>query len=382
MISRNSFGTVVCAFLVLSTSSTAALGQNAPASDGSLPGNGDDRPASFSETMAGPSQSAGYRDVGPCPSCFCPRWTVSADFIILNRIGGASQTLVERTPFTIPPVVPGPNTPGTEALNSTDLQQGFSGGPRIDLIGHGDGDHPYDLEFSYFQTGGWNSDRAIGPDSPPDWLVMKCPGFVQTNQPPFDKEAMQWQYATQLHNAEFNVRWNPCYGVTMLTGFRWVNLNETLVGALNPPTISWEPPFWNTSTTNNLYGLQIGADGKLLDWGRFSVDGLVKAGIYDNNADQTTAVSVIHKQVRTAFDTINHAAGVGEIDLQCKYRVTKGLSLTAGYEVIWLGGVALAPGQIQETNVIISPKTVQALGVNCGSSVFFHGATVGVEYSF
>jgi hypothetical protein len=112
------------------------------------------------------------------------------------------------------------------------------------------------------------------------------------------------------------------------------------------------------------------------------VDGLVKAGIYDNNADQTTAVSVIHKQVRTAFDTINHAAGVGEIDLQCKYRVTKGLSLTAGYEVIWLGGVALAPGQIQETNVIISPKTVQALGVNCGSSVFFLGATVGVEYSF
>ena len=39
--------------------------------------------------------------------------------------------------------------------------------------------------------------------------------------------------------------------------------------------------------TNNLYGFQIGADGKLLERGRFSIDGLVKAGIFDNNAEQT-----------------------------------------------------------------------------------------------
>ena len=143
----------------------------------------------------------------------------------------------------------------------------------------------------------------------------------------------------------------------MLAGFRWVNLRENLVGALAPPTISWEPPFWNATTTNNLYGFQIGADGKILERGRFSIDGLVKAGIFDNNAEQTTAVSVIHKSVYSASASTNHAAFVGETGLQCKYQVTKGLSLRAGYEVIWLEGVALAPGQIQETHVATRWRT-------------------------
>ena len=78
-------------------------------------------------------------------------------------------------------------------------------------MGHGDSDHNYDLEFSYFQIGGWNSNVPIGPDNPIDWLVMKSPGdFVQTNQPPLlATQSMVWDYATQLQNAEFNVRWKP-----------------------------------------------------------------------------------------------------------------------------------------------------------------------------
>ena len=79
----------------------------------------------------------------------------------------------------------------------------------------------------------------------------------------------------------------------------------------------------------------------------------------------------------------NHAAFLGEIGLQCKYQVTQRLLLKAGYEAMWLQGVALAPGQIQETqSQVIRPVNVQALGVNCDSGVFYHGATAGLEYSF
>ena len=168
----------------------------------------------------------------------------------------------------------------------------------------------------------------------------------------------------------------------MLAGFRWVNLHEHLQGALEPPTVSWEPPFWNATTTNNLYGFQIGADGKIFERGRFSIDGLVKTGIFDDDAEQTTAVSVIFKRVRSASASTNHAAFVGETGLQCKYQVTERLLLRAGYEVIWLQGVALAPAQVQETYITASPIAVQALGVNCNSGVFYHGATAGLEYSF
>ena len=210
---------------------------------------------------------------------------------------------------------------------------------------------------------------------------MRCPGgFLQTNQKP--GQGMAWDYATQLYNAEFNVRWNPCCQVTMLAGFRWVNLGEKLVGALEPPTIRTEPPFWDTTTNNNLYGLQVGADWKIWQRGRFSIDGLAKAGIYDDNAEETTAVSVIAKQVRQASTSTNHAAFVGETGLQCTYQVTERLLLKAGYEAIWLEGVALAPGQVQETYCVVLPMSVQAMGVNCNSGVFYHGATAGLEYSF
>ena len=77
------------------------------------------------------------------------------------------------------------------------------------MIRHGD--CGYDWELSYFQIDGWSSDRSIGPDDPIDWLIMRAPGgFLQTNQQPLLAiQAMDWDYATKLYNAEFNVRWNP-----------------------------------------------------------------------------------------------------------------------------------------------------------------------------
>jgi hypothetical protein len=145
-----------------------------------------------------------------------------------------------------------------------------------------------------------------------------------------------------------------------------------------------EPPFWNTATTNNLYGFQIGAEGKLLERGRFSIIVPVKAGVYDNNAQQATTVSVIFKQLAAGSASTNHAAFVGQTGLQCKYQLTNDLLLRAGYEAIWLEGVALAPGQVQETYTTTNNlnNSVQALGVNCNSGAFYHGTTVGLEYSF
>ncbi len=314
MTRRNLLETVISAILVLAASSAAVLGQNKPTDYPLLTGNGEDSPPPFSELPADQSQSASRCDEGCCQSCSCPRWTASADFIILDRLGGANQMLVQGVAgFSTSDRFPGSKTfgelftaPGLEALNSNDFQQGFAAGPRVGLIRHGDSG--YDLELSYFQVDGWRSDRTVEPNGPDDCLVMKAPGhwlspttsqngwlgWIQTNQSA--TQAMAWQYASKLDNAEFNVRWNPSSRITMLAGLRWVYLGENLQGALSPPTVA-EPPFWSTTTSNNLYGFQIGADGKILEHGRFSIDGLLKAGIFDNNAEDTTLVSVIHKTV-------------------------------------------------------------------------------------
>jgi hypothetical protein len=327
-----------------------------------------------------------------------PRWTFSAEAIVLERIGGVNTTLVERVPGAVPFYATS-IAPGAEAFNGNQFQQGFFAGPKIRLMYHDDSG--YGVELSYFNIFDQSATKAIGPDSPADWLVMKAPGtFWQTQDFPY--QAMAWSSATNLYSAEVDGRLDLSRGVAVLAGFRWLQLNDNLQGTLTPADLTaptWKktcpgcnlflvapdgpagnyPPFWNTGTTNNLYGVQIGVDGKILELGRLSLDGLIKAGLFDNIAEQSTGVS-LQKVVYPSTAATNHAAFASEASLQLKYQLTEGLALKAGYEALWFDGVALAPGQIQET--YSTPSNVRALGVNCGSSVFFQGATFGLEYSF
>ena len=160
------------------------------------------------------------------------------------------------------------NAPGTPVLNANDLHQGFFGGPRLGLIHHAD--NGGELEFSYFQIDGWSCARSIGPvigpDGQPDWLVMRAPGGFLQEQDNKEKQMMVWDYDSRLYNAELNMRWNPFCRLTILAGFRWVNLSEDLQGNLPPERTV---PFWDSNTKNNLYGFQIGADARLFDAAAF-----------------------------------------------------------------------------------------------------------------
>ena len=335
-----------------------------------------------------------------------PRWTISVEAIALGRMGGVNQTLVGRVPGSVPFFQPPYDTstaPGVEAFNSNQFRQGFSAGPKIGLTYHDDSG--FGVELSYFNIFDQSATKTIGPDNPADWLVMKAPGtFWQTQDFPY--QGMAWSAATNLYNVEANGRWDITSRVTLLAGIRWLQLNDDLEGTLTSADRSaptWKtnpldladnlfqvallppdgpagnyPPFWTTSTRNNLYGVQIGVDGKILELGRFSLDGLIKIGLFDDNAEQSTGVS-LKKIVNPSQATTNHVAFVSEAGLQLKYKVNNGLTVKMGYQALWLDGVALAPGQIQET---LTLTNVRALGVNCGSNVLFQGATAGLEYSF
>ena len=340
------------------------------------------------------------------------QWTFSVETIALARQGGFNQTLVARVPDSVPYYLPtGPaydsgTYPGVEALNSDQFRQGLAAGPKLSLTYRDPSG--YGVELSYFNVLDLNAAKAIGPNNPPDWLVMKAPGtFWQTQD--FLYQAMAWKDATSLESAEANARLDLSRRVTVLAGLRWLQLNDSLQGTLTPadrtePT--WKlncssdsplellgdcsdypggtaagsyPPFWTTSVTNNLFGVQLGLNGKLLELERLSLDGTIKAGLFDDVAEQSTIVSM-KKQLFPSRAATSRAAFASEAGLQVKYQLTKGLALKAGYEVLWLDGVALAPGQIQET--LTTPTSVTALGVNCRSSALFQGGTVGLEYSF
>ncbi len=334
-----------------------------------------------------------------------PQWTVSMGTIILGRTGGVNRTLVERVPGTQPFYRTFIDT-GPEAFSSRQFQQGLSAGPKIALTYHGESG--YGAELYYFSIFNQSASNATGPDTPADWLVMKAPGvFWQTQDFPY--QAMVWRNVTNLYSAEANGRLALSSRVTVLAGFRWLQLNDSLQGTLSPADRTapiWKqscsvsnctltdvaqappggpagtyPPFWNTSTRNNLYGFQIGVDGTIVEYGRFSIGGQIKVGLFDNNARQSTEVS-LEKVVYPTSATADHPAFVSDAGLQLKYRVGNGLALQAGYEALWLAGVALAPGQIQEILTTGASAPVHARGVKAGSNVFFHGLTAGVSYLF
>ena len=328
-----------------------------------------------------------------------PRWTVSAETIVLDRVGTAKTLLVERVPGTVR-FIDILDTSGTPALNSTDLNQGFTTGFRLGAAYHTDSNH--DLLLSFFHISDWKSTRSVGPDDPLNWLVMRAPGGFSQSQD-FAYQSMTWDYSTELYNTEISAQKKFSNRITILAGFRWLQLHENRQGTNPPADIfkpTWKdtnplytlqdvalittgasapgyPPFWDTSTTNNLYGLQIGADAKLLERGRFCLNGLIKLGGYWNHASESTGVSIA-KVVYNSGAASNRPAFVSEAGLQCKYQLTGGITLKLGYEALWLAGVALAPGQIQKT--FTTP--VSALGVNSGSHVLFHGGTAGLEFSF
>jgi hypothetical protein len=354
---------------------TEVLGQNGLANPGAMGGNGEGSLPSFPSTTVEPPSDDDFVDLHFDQPRYRPQWTVAADFIILERVGSEAYPLVE----TVPADQPSDTYPGTEVLNATELHQGSSGGPRLDLIHHGE---DADLEVVYFQIDGWDAYRSIGP-TPDDWLRMMAPGgFLQT-QDNKAEQMMAWGYTSRLYNTEVNARWDLWSRVTLLAGFRWINLSEELLGTLPPERTV---PFWDTEVKNNLYGFQIGAEGELLKRGRFSIGGVGKAGLFDNRAEETTTVSIF-RILFAESDSTDHVAFVDEIGVHCKYQLTQRLSLRAGYEAIWLQGIALAPGQISETVIHGSghlPQEIyiQPLGVSCGSGVFYHGATAGVEFSF
>lgn len=330
-----------------------------------------------------------------------PRWTLSAETILLARSGTGNRSLVSLVPGNVYWFTQyGTNTsnyPGIEALNSNKLGQDLAAGPRISLSYRDPAG--FGAELSYFNVLGLKATKATGPLG--QWLVMKAPGsFWQTQD--YAYQSMVWQDESHLHSLEANARLAFSPRVTLLAGVRWLQLNDKLTGTLDPADLGqplWKftlstladavprpgssivinPPFWTTSTSNNLYGVQIGATATLWETGRFSLGGTIKAGLYDNRATQTTLVSM-EKQLYPASSAANAAAFVGQGSIAAKYQLTESVALKIGYEALWINGVALAPGQIDKIST--TRTTVSAQGVDYRSSTLFQGMSFGLEYAF
>ena len=148
-----------------------------------------------------------------------------------------------------------------------------------------------------------------------------------------------------------------------------------------PPTLL--SLFWNGSTTNQLNGGQLTMDGAMLELGGFTLEAVVRAGLFFNHMTGTVQElyvgsgaddSVYGRQLSDERDVVAFAGNFG---LNGLFQVSEHVKLRAGYELMVLTNTAL--GGDQQGGVTYNSLGQASYSVQGGSTAVFHGLRAGVE---
>lgn len=283
-------------------------------------------------------------------ACDCwPQWNLQAESIFLWRDNDARNRSI-----------------GLLNPQNIDFDAGI--GPMITLGLRADASHGW--EGRYFSAlemnGGIDSSSSNFQFA---HLDLTAPGF---NGPVF----YALQYQSDLHSAELNYvhTWDR---FSVLGGFRFVRLSENFEWRTGRAGISSEVISGSLGmhTDNDLYGGQVGARWRQ-NYQRLFCDLTGRAGVFANEANQSVNfrgfgyLDPSEIDGSTTYD--NAVAFVGDLNLSAGCRLTSVWAIRAGYNLMWIDRVALAPDQFHGFGF-------ENQQVAIDGSVFLHGANVGFE---
>jgi len=241
--------------------------------------------------------------------------------------------------------------------------------------------------FGYMNYFGANSALQLSGADFPD-ATLALPGELGgASNVFFDTDRIRVNYASQFNSYELNfasccIRGcpdscsKPLIGsVEWLAGFRYLSLDEQLnIYGEREELGGTETGNYNVQTSNDLYGAQLGLRLRNC-WGRFSGEALAKAGIFANHATQSQYVIDFPDFYLRDPVSSSHTglAFAGELGLTGIYQINQNWGLRAGYSLIWLQGVALAPEQLDYS----FPDGGTTLHRDAG--LLLHGVHLGVE---
>ncbi|MBM4012734.1 MAG: hypothetical protein FJ286_15410 [Planctomycetes bacterium] len=266
---------------------------------------------------------------------------------------------------------------GTPALDAADFGSGMAAGPRFSLFRH-TGDTGA-IEFTFLRVQSFQGHESLPTTErgyvEPDHGIYCCPSTTELN-------TITGGLSSALQSFELNRRLPTDGGWQWLTGFRWVQWNESL--GIRTQYGNEQVSFMDrhdTTTFNDLYGWQVGGDSILYGLGGpFRIEGLGKAGISYNNAAQRSAsmtTATIPPATLAVGTDAARAAFVGEVGLTAVYDVADWLSVRAGYAAFWLGGLATATNQLDRQQ-LCSDQPIRG-ATDTGGSVWVQGITLGLE---
>lgn len=215
-------------------------------------------------------------------------------------------------------------------------------------------------------------------------------GFDQTDRASYHAI----EYSSQFNTFEISYRRRQqaedCrFQSSWLAGIRYFELNEDFVHNTSRNNgNSTDQMHYIVHTGNALTGFQMGVDGWYTIIPGLRVGGDIKAGIYGNHARQSTVIQATSAGT-PIYDGLegvkaNDAALVGESNLMLIYKISHSWTFRAGYSFLYANGVALATENFNPNAPNFSGQPgfnpIRQPFLNANGSVFYNGATLGVEY--
>jgi hypothetical protein len=178
-------------------------------------------------------------------------------------------------------------------------------------------------------------------------------------------------YWTQLKSVELNYKYAVNERISVLGGFRYLQLNDTLRTTLNNNVATGLYEF-----ENEMYGGQIGLDLLLTDPCKaLELRVVGKAGWYNNDYEGGVRLLQGNNVLSANAGAGDGTAFVGDLVFSASYWFNEHIALRAGYQLLWIGDAALAGEEASRS--VVNPALLR--NPQHDGDLLMHGALVGLE---
>lgn len=278
----------------------------------------------------------------------CPKWFFTIGTIALDREDPTPGSIVASNPGA-----------ATRFLGAEDFDFDFEVGYELGLARRFD--NGCILEGRYFAVDHTASVLTVTPGN------FIGAGFTGPGGTTF-----RGRYLTMLDSTEINIRRQHSDRLTLLGGFRMIELRDQARFIINNNVARGHYDY-----DNRLYGGQLGSNIDLSprSHSRLLANIETKAGVYNNLVEG----GIYEFQGFNFIGTFNgdeaNTAFVGEINLNTGYRLTNHATLRAGYQLLWIENIALASDAAVRS--LLNPSLLRTVSDDQG--LFYHGATGGID---
>lgn len=300
------------------------------------------------------------------------KWNLLTDFLYLQRWSPQNVNIAFDTSRCVG------RCTGDVALDANDLKRKFGYEPaiRVDLSYIQDEHSLYEAGVLYV----WDWEAHKTRDSDTNSLVFPFED-ASLAQDFFQVPEMEASYRSQCYTVELNYWRNFSQSRTSLLelsgvgGFRFASVQEKFaVKAITLDNFGQ----YTIQTANDLIGAQLGFLFQInalqgLHWdllGKAGV-GLNRIGVKSFLGDQSNTIQ-LRNLSKQSYQTNIFVEGRGGLG----YRVLPTLDIHAGYEALYLCGLALAPNQIDTSS------RLTALHVKKNGYIVVYGFYLGMDFSF